>query len=485
MVILALAAWFGLLAPLWMFTSRTNRAPLDLTTMRFYESNIDSLVAPKVKFCLPNSRMFPDIAEAVELVANKNLDKYGGYSIQVEGDPSHCSDEHISVSIHEADETLYAVSDTAKDVDIMYERDLVARGELPEMIALILLNHVMENELAFFSNSAPLAHHVAPYSPAYHLTFSLFYGGGDPLSWDIDAAMSRFRPLVSRLQNQVANITIDSQVEYYAELGTVPRPDSAQHTFVLDKENLSTLVNFAEWSLASTVDYQTLNFVLYVPAPNQSPLVIPDSATNSFLIPQWGGFAIANTNSSTLSATDLEPYFDIFASQLLSLLGAPTVPASPAIRLDMLSRMTAVRALRSTAASLGALARLHNHMPNIAIPQRVHDRSTAAIAGIEASLTALQNSQWARAASLAGQAYVDAERAFFDPEMVAQNFVPDEHKLAVYMPLLGPIGVVVLSGILRLVLNRKIDPEVKKAIAKADADAAAAKAEVEAALKAT
>ena len=45
-------------------------------------------------------------------------------------------------------------------------------------------------------------------------------------------------------------------------------------------------------------------------------------------------------------------------------------------------------------------------------------------------------------------AEAEAERAFFEKSMVGQLYFPDEHKLAVYLPLLGPIAVPLLMGLL-------------------------------------
>lgn len=43
----------------------------------------------------------------------------------------------------------------------------------------------------------------------------------------------------------------------------------------------------------------------------------------------------------------------------------------------------------------------------------------------------------------------EAERAFFEKGMVAQLYFPDEHKVAVYLPLLGPVGVPLLMGLIK------------------------------------
>ena len=49
----------------------------------------------------------------------------------------------------------------------------------------------------------------------------------------------------------------------------------------------------------------------------------------------------------------------------------------------------------------------------------------------------------------AREAYADSEKAFFEKSMVGQVYFPDEHKVAVYLPLLGPIGVPLVVGLVR------------------------------------
>jgi len=46
-------------------------------------------------------------------------------------------------------------------------------------------------------------------------------------------------------------------------------------------------------------------------------------------------------------------------------------------------------------------------------------------------------------------AEAQAERAFFERSMVGQVYFPDEHKVAVYMPLLGPIAVPLVTTALK------------------------------------
>ena len=43
----------------------------------------------------------------------------------------------------------------------------------------------------------------------------------------------------------------------------------------------------------------------------------------------------------------------------------------------------------------------------------------------------------------------EAEQAFFEPSMVGQVYFPDEHKVAVYVPLLGPMAVPLVMALIK------------------------------------
>jgi phosphatidylinositol glycan class S len=141
---------------------------------------------------------------------------------------------------------------------------------------------------------------------------------------------------------------------------------------------------------------------------------------------------------------------DGFASQLLRLLGAPRVPRSPAVRLDALKRISASRALVGAAASLGSLHRLSQSLPDIAIPKPVFASVDAALEHMSVALSALSSGDWNLAVFNAGLALTSAEAAFFDKMMVQQAFFPSEHNIAIYMPLLGPLAIVMFMGSVRL-----------------------------------
>lgn len=311
---------------------------------------------------------------------------------------------------------------------------------------------------------------IMRYSPTYHLTFSMFTGSGTPTSWEIEEAIQEYlQPLLDALSG-ISTFTVDSQIQFYASLSSnvVPTwvedaPEASNFDnqpgpgkWVLKKEDLSSFINSAEWPLVSITSYPTINFIVYIPTAEQSPLAISESATNAFLLPQWGGVKVLNLPQvkTYLSKEDLKPTLDTFAAQLLALLGAPSNPVSLPIRLDSLTRQRSAELLNSASSTLGSLYRLTLALPSISIPASV---STS----VDVTLESLRNAcRELKRGAVGGEggalaegrkAAFEAESAFFEKSMVGQVYFPEEHKVAVYLPLMGPVGVpLVMSAIKEL-----------------------------------
>ncbi|KAL6250407.1 GPI transamidase component [Rhinocladiella similis] len=306
-------------------------------------------------------------------------------------------------------------------------------------------------------------------SPEFHLTFSLFTATGSPSSWDVQEALKdNIYPLVHALSN-VAKIGITTQVQLYSTFSPAVQPVSVEgyNGTLLPQKDLTAFVNAAEWPLAPSIgEGPTLNFILYVPSLDQIPLAIEGSEGTSWLVPQWGGIQILNPqlNINAVSGTvalprhlnrdDLQLPFQTFSSQLLSLLGVLhseecTKDLPLQLRLDAYKRFSALTLYLKAASSLGSLSRLAQRLSNIPIPKHVAQLVDDTIGNLTACCHAFQDSRWDAALSHAQIAYQDSEKAFFDKSMVGQVYFPDEHKVAVYLPLLGPIGVPLIVGLLR------------------------------------
>jgi phosphatidylinositol glycan class S len=301
------------------------------------------------------------------------------------------------------------------------------------------------------------------YAETYHLTFSLFTPGSQPSSWEIESAIQDYlAPLLTEI-SPISRFSVDTQVQVYASFSpTSPRPeyDESLRQWTLKQEELSAFINAAEWPLSPSIGSgPTINFVLYVPAVSQSPLVVKDNQATSWIVPQWGGVAIVNPplavdsnvphNPSHLSKEALKPTLLTFSHQLLTLLGTPATPSSLPLRLQSFIRIRTATLLLSASSTMGSLARLTQSLPSIPIPVTVASSVSTTLSHLAATCRRLQMGQFAAALDSARVAEKEAERSFFEKSMVGQVYFPDEHKVAVYLPLLGPIGVPLVLGLVK------------------------------------
>jgi GPI-anchor transamidase subunit S len=297
------------------------------------------------------------------------------------------------------------------------------------------------------------------YAETYHITFSLFSPTSTPSSWDIESALQEYvEPLLSAFSS-ISNFSIDSQVQLYATFSpSFQQPEySPDHqAWTLRQEDLSGFINAAEWPLSPSIGSgPTINFVLYVPSATQSPLVVKENGSPSWLIPQWGGVMILNPPTPSeatpnhLPKESLHLAFQTFSHQLLSLLGTPQTPHSLPLRLQTLTRIQALSLLLSASSTMGSLARLTLSLPSIPIPKTVAASVSRSISHLSATCSHLLDGRFQSALENARIAEFEAERGFFEKSMVGQVYFPDEHKIAVYLPLLGPVGVPLVMAVVK------------------------------------
>ncbi|KAH8700826.1 putative GPI transamidase component PIG-S [Talaromyces proteolyticus] len=321
--------------------------------------------------------------------------------------------------------------------------------------------HSISPELAEFVSSRVTR--SFKYAETYHLSFSLFTPGSEPSSWEIETAIQEFMTPLLDAFSPISNFSIDSQVQLYASFSpTSPRPefDETTRQWTLKQEDLSAFINAAEWPLSPSIGSgPTINFVLYVPAPTQSPLVVKESQATSWVVPQWGGVTIVNPplvytndnprNPSHLSQESLKPALLTFSHQLLTLLGTPATPSALPLRLQTLIRTRAATLLLSASSTMGSLARLTQSLASIPVPVTVASSVSTTLSHLTLTCQLLREGKFKPALASARIAEKEAEKSFFEKSMVGQMYFPDEHKVAVYLPLLGPIGVPLFLGLIR------------------------------------
>ncbi|XP_071481942.1 GPI transamidase component PIG-S-like [Diadema antillarum] len=176
------------------------------------------------------------------------------------------------------------------------------------------------------------------YKPGYELSFTLLVPEPHNVlaHWDMDQAQTVYLdPMLHRMRD-FAEFTVTSQVLYYTGLSVTPKltPGGGSHFF--PHTSLGHIITPVEAKLGSHVtNFPNLNFVVYIPPLDQSPLYIHSQQgepvdTNAFLSPRWGGVLIHNTptpgeNVSKPYHVDVDSggIMPVFLAQLRLLLGVP------------------------------------------------------------------------------------------------------------------------------------------------------------------
>ncbi|KAI9267737.1 phosphatidylinositol-glycan biosynthesis class S protein [Helicostylum pulchrum] len=333
---------------------------------------------------------------------------------------------------------------------------------------------------------------VLKYSSQYETTFSLMNNNPENkrIDWEIrEAVQSYLTPFLKEV-SVVSNFTIDSQIQNYAPLSLKPKykeREGRPNYYYFEPRHLPHFVNSAEWNLASTItSYPSINFILYVPSQEESPLRIHDSKdqpllTSAFLIPRWGGITIKNPPKTSeqeyrFTKKDLQPIMKIFISQLRSLIGIQDLETNiyqklpsgyqvtfePATKTgitvlekDNLIRMRTLENVVNTISTLKSLAQLVDEIPNMVVQDHINSKVRQSLDTLTLASQALAKENYVEALQRSVQGIELAEKAFFDPTMVSMLYFPDEHKYAIYMPLFVPISVPLVMAFLKLVKQLK------------------------------
>jgi phosphatidylinositol glycan class S len=276
------------------------------------------------------------------------------------------------------------------------------------------------------------------------LSFSLFTDGAIPNTWDIDAAIDEYMKPILDVLGPIHNFTIDTQVQLYATPGVQSQ--------VLNKEHLASFINAAEWPLSPSIGgAPTVNFIMFVGNQTIASETAEAENSQSWMIPQWGSVYLLHLPPTEQHASTkaLKQPMLMFGGHLLTLLGTPQSGSLP-LRLSTLARIRTTDLLLRAASSLGSLARLSPSLPSISIPRSVADGVSSSLHHLDLACANLGGPEGLLHARIAEE---EAERAFFEKSMVGQLYFPDEHKIAVYLPLLGPVGVPLVLGLINELKN--------------------------------
>lgn len=355
---------------------------------------------------------------------------------------------------------------------LLYLTDAVIKSkQVDDFLRVVLLENVFVEEINEISK---LIHNetneisknlVLPYSSNYNIVISLLVENGKTISWEIEESIKLLTPILNILSH-FTNFTISSQIQYYSKLTNPPKFDESLKANIIPESDLSTFINYGDWNLITHDIHPSINFLVYFPTSNyeNKPLIVENSNTNSFLIPQWGGVYIFNKdlpilqdNKVNINENELLPVMEIFTSQLFELLGIPNKPKSPIIRIDSLSRISTLKNLKKSLNNLESLVKLTESLNEISIPELTKTYVLTTINFFNKSIKSINEKKFKLAMIFSSESLFNSDKAFFEKEMVQQAYFPSEHKLAVFLPLLGPVSSIILIGLIKTLKDYKND----------------------------
>ncbi|KAK9492970.1 phosphatidylinositol-glycan biosynthesis class S protein [Lipomyces doorenjongii] len=317
----------------------------------------------------------------------------------------------------------------------------------------------------------------ATYADAIHLSFTLLIAldssGGEraiealspefQTEWRVHAEKVWNTLKFGELNRYVSSITFDTDVGFQYmtdgsdEWARVEQDVSSDKlSSLLDTWDLQPITLLTTSSNSSAV--KVLQFVYFLPPYSTN------TKSLSFTVANWGGVVMAG------DSPDLPAAMRTFGRQIDKLLS----PVSFSLANGSKSRKTlphrhefariaTIMNLRGAIETLSALSRLVTSLQEMAVPSTVRDLVDSAIKEWHSAVVNLRSdfdqvaeNQGLRHAAAAAQF---ARQAVFDKDMMLNMFVPFEHKIAVYLPLLGPVIVPLVAGLRRVVVeSRKKEP---------------------------
>ncbi|XP_055954142.1 GPI transamidase component PIG-S-like [Argiope bruennichi] len=316
-------------------------------------------------------------------------------------------------------------------------------------------------------------------SKKFDMTFSLIVPEPQVLEahWNIEKAINSYLTDVLKELELISTVNVKSQVLYMTSLPISTRSTMGDkgEEFILHSDHLPSLINPIEAKLGSdTSVHPNLNFVLYIPTREQTPLQIYDNKdkplpSNAFLLPQWGGFMIYNCHLPKNASLphpillDSHAFMEVFLSQFRLLLGLAEadslssdtlqVLSGPVIRkweVDFLLRKNAQEQLSVSISSLSSLSQLLQTIGNIVIRDDVGKKIHSALSSTKESLEFLAKGDLLKGFLTAQSAFVFSDEAFFDPSLLALLYFPEDQKYAIYIPLFLPISLPVITSLSQL-----------------------------------
>eukprot|EP00057_Strongylocentrotus_purpuratus_P030336 XP_781371.3 PREDICTED: GPI transamidase component PIG-S-like isoform X2 [Strongylocentrotus purpuratus] len=424
------------------------------------------------------------------LTAEKRLMEESSSIAEFDGKLSRLRQNPVGeITVYIFDHSSVFFPDVKIDVHVGQHRAIYVKGpkleaSLESAAALIRTVIVPEASLdKHYKTARGVVHTVADlesmrsfrYTPGYELSFTLLIPEPHNIQahWNLDHAQKVYLDPLTRKLEEFAEFTVASQVLYYTSLSVKPKKKDS--SFYFSHSSLPHIITPVEAKLGShATNFPNLNFVVYIPPLDQSPLYIHSSngkpvSTNAFLSPRWGGVLIHNTPIPDENATrpvwvevKNSAVMPVFLAQLRLLLGIPSPDDIESVLLekpkehsvldweyDSLLRRHCVENLASASASLFSLSQLLEKISNIVINDDIAKQVYTAVESIQSSHRFLAEGKLHPAFHASKRALIASEKAFFDPSLLQLLYFPDDQKFAIYIPLFLPVSIPVVLSLIK------------------------------------
>ncbi|SCU88962.1 LAMI_0D11936g1_1 [Lachancea mirantina] len=485
----AVSLWFILFyalvgVPLWYKLTAIYRAPLPVKYIEAVHENLHSDVHVTVPvYVRSDTYTFPDVHDAVQVQVNELLRSKQGpvtWSLQVLPFDNTTVDPELDhvVTLVLDDDIGFTILYDSKETIVFFNDETVASNDVPFFVAQTLVEHTFELEWRKFSSSTGANDQnsmAIEYSPNVHLSLSLLTGDGRPVAWDIEPVLQQYFTPLREFLAPLVNFTVDTDIVQVndlklASLRGATSPSWHDLSHAIDLSELSTTNYYKERSV--------LHLAIVFPSAAAGELDFINATTihpwQSFLVPQWGVLMLNRKpldDNTRITESYLKPVIYSFSRELLQLLGLTSGNedlSTPYVTMESFQRMTILKNLEKSIDTLWSLVKLTQQFPQMAVPREVLDDVTAAL-DLRLKIVHLLNdpckggrSTWNEALHLSNELLALCEKAFFHKEMVQQNFFPQEHKIAVYLPLLGPLTVIMLTGFINAFRKKGLDLDKKE-----------------------
>lgn len=434
--------------PSWILTTSVERSTLPIEEINelndLYLNNIEYQI-PVELIELPNT--LNGLVDETQNLLNSNL-KNSTVKIKLlkEGKvlANGFNNYKLKLIMNEDEDKLIISPNKDKLIKLFITPNVIKNGLVSDLIARVLTDSIFDLEINNKSNTNIVRF---PFSNDYKISINFLHSNNKMLNSIelIKQAIGNFQNFIQVL-NPFTNFTIEFQELWYeTRIKTNGEYKEGNKTFIKDT---SMFVDYSDWGLDQDVELNpVINLNLYL--PDNEELIIENSTKNSFIIPQWGGVVIHNENEE-LDYYKLNEIFDIFAFQVLKLIGINTDPnRSIFYRVDEMVRTQTINNIKESLKNYESLIKLSNQLETITIPLQTVNEVEESISAMKETMYKLEQLNWLDAYKSSIVSLKLSNQAFFHKDMVQQAYFPEEHKMAVYSPLLGPFVTICFLALVR------------------------------------